>query len=239
MEDGIEIQNQPKRINYTYVGYNKEINVSLPNFLAKQFISNQLALPSGIFGRYLMGKLLNRTTSTHNALVLKQLDIQPTDRVLEVGFGGAALLERIVRQTSEGFVAGVELSEVMVANANVRLRTWAKTGRLEIHQGNIESLPFPDTHFDKACSVNTVYFWSDLAKCFAELLRVIKPGGKLILGFTDDKDITGAGLYKRGFLIYSIDDLKAALTAQEFIPGLLESGSDARGTFYSLTSERK
>ena len=213
--------------------------MSLPNFLAKQFISNQLARPSGFWGKYLMGKILNRTTSTHNALVLKQLNVQPTDRVLEIGFGGAALIESIVRQTTEGFVAGVELSEVMVTNANVRLSTWTKTGRLEIHQGNIESLPFPDNHFNKACSVNTVYFWSDLAKCFAELSRVIKPGGKLTLGFTSDKDIVGAGLDKRGFLIYSIDDLKKALTSQNFIPGLLESGSDARGTFYSLTAECK
>jgi ubiquinone/menaquinone biosynthesis C-methylase UbiE len=127
----------------------------------------------------------------------------------------------------------------MVANASVRLREWIKTDHLQIHKGNIESLPYPDAHFNKACSVNTIYFWSDLDKCFSELSRVIRPRGKLILGFTDDKDLVGAGLDKRGFLIYSIDDLKAAFTSQKFIPGSLESGSDARGTFYSLTAERK
>jgi SAM-dependent methyltransferase len=210
----------------------------LPQFLAKQFLSKQLARPSGFLGKYVMARLLNRTTSSHNALVLNQMAVQPTDRVLEIGFGGAVLLEKIVQKASEGFVAAIELSEEMVANGSERFQDLVKVGRLEIKQGTVESLPFPDAHFSKACTVNTVYFWSDLDTCFAEVFRVIRPGGQLVLGYTADKDVRGAGLEQCGFIPYSTDELKIALVAVGFKPGLLQSGSDKRGAFFVLTAQR-
>jgi arsenite methyltransferase len=207
-------------------------------FLAKHFLSKQLARPSGFLGKYIMGRLLNRTTSAHNALVLSQMDIQRTDRVLEIGFGGGALLEKIVQSASEGFVAGIELSEEMVMNSRERFRGLIQAGSLEIKQGTVESLPFPDGHFNNACTVNTVYFWSELDICFAELFRVIGPGGQLVLGYIADKDVRGAGLDQCGFIPYSTDELKVALAAQGFKPGLLQSGSDNRGKYYVFTAQR-
>ena len=212
--------------------------MKVPQFLAKQFLSKQLAHPSGFLGKYVMGRVLNRSTSAHNLLVLDQLTVQSTDRVLEIGFGGAALLAKIVEKAFEGFVAGVELSEAMVANAKVRFRAELTAGRLEIQQGRVESLPYPNAHFNKACTVNTVNFWPDLARCFAELSRVIRPGGQLILGYPADQAIRDAGLEQRGFLAYSTDELKTGLLAQGFVPGLLQSGSDVRGNFWVLTAER-
>ena len=121
------------------------------------------------------------------------------------------MLEKIVQSTPEGFVAGIEISEEMVVNSRERFQDLIRTGHLEIKQGTVESLPFPDAHFNKACTVNTIYFWSDLDKCFAELFRVIVPGGQLVIGYTADKDVRGAGLDQRGFIPYSTDELKAAL----------------------------
>jgi arsenite methyltransferase len=216
----------------------KVMVMKVPQFLAKQFLAKQLAHPSGFVGKHVMGRVLNRTTSAHNLLVLDQLAVQPTDRVLEVGFGGAALLEKIVEKAFEGFVAGVELSEAMVANAQLRFRAEITAGCLEIQQGRAESLPYPNAHFNKACTVNTVNFWPDLARCFGELSRVIQPGGQLILGYPSAQAVRDAGLDQRGFLAYSTDELKTGLVAQGFVPGRLLSGSDVRGAFAVLTAER-
>ncbi|MCX6168127.1 MAG: class I SAM-dependent methyltransferase [Ignavibacteriales bacterium] len=185
-----------------------------------------------------MGRLLNRTTSSHNALVFNQMAIQRSDRVLEIGFGGAALLKKIVQSASEGFVAGIELSEEMVANSRERFQDMIKSGRLEIKKGTVEALPFPDANFNKACTVNTIYFWSDLDRCFTELFRVIRPGGELVIGYTADKDVSGAGLDKCGFIPYSTEELKVALVARGFTPGLLQMGSDKRGNYFVLTAQR-
>ena len=206
--------------------------------LAKHFLAKQLARPRGLFGRYLMGRFLNRATLAHCTLVLDDLGVEATDRVLEVGFGGGALIERIAQRSPRGVVAGLELSEEMVAAAGARFRTLVAAGRLQVKRGSVDALPYPEGYFDKACSVNTVYFWPSLAAGLAELHRVLRPGGRLVLGFTSDKEMRGAGLHKEGFALYSQDDLSAALSHHGFRPGPVRTGSDMRGTFFSLAAER-
>ncbi len=203
-----------------------------------RFLARQLARPSGLLGRYVMGRFLNRTTADHNAMVLEDLAVEPKSRVLEVGFGGAALLENLCQKASRGFVAGLEVSEDMLAAARARLRRQIESGRLDVRQGSVDSLPYPDGDFDNGCSVNTTYFWPDLARGLAEFHRVIRPGGRLVLGFMSAEDISRAGLDRHGFSRHSPEELKSALVATHFRPGSLRSGTDARGTFYSLVAER-
>ena len=104
--------------------------------------------------------------------------------------------------------------------------------------GDIAALPFASATFDRVFTINTIYFWPDLALALAELARVIRPGGVLVLGFTSIDDVRSAGLDRLGFMPRSSDELAVALAAQGFRPGLLQSGSDRRGTFFALTAER-
>jgi len=67
--------------------------------------------------------------------------------------------------------------------------------------GEGERLPFEDARFDAAFAVNVVYFWPDpLAMC-REIARVLRPGGRLALGFLDAADLarhpmTQTGIYR-------------------------------------------
>jgi arsenite methyltransferase len=207
-------------------------------FLARQFLAKQLSRPSGWFGRYIMVHFLNRINTDHNVMVLNALELSSTDRILEVGFGGAALMEKMMQQAGDGLVAGIDISAEMLAAARVRFQSVLSTGRLDLRQGGVEALPYPDASFDKACSVNTVYFWPGLADGLKEFFRVLRPGGLLVLGFVSAEHIRSAGLDQRGFKAYSIEELSVTLTAQGFRPGKLQSGSDKRGTFYVLDAER-
>ena len=56
-----------------------------------RFISQQLSLPTGLFAR-LMGRLMNRGNAKMNAFAVRQLELNPLDRVIEVGFGGGVTL---------------------------------------------------------------------------------------------------------------------------------------------------
>ena len=53
---------------------------------------------------------------------------------------------------------------------------------MEIIEGNVKSLPFEDNTFDIVTAFETVYFWPDIEKCFAEVKRVLKPGGIFLIG---------------------------------------------------------
>ena len=203
-----------------------------------RFLAAQLARPTGSFGRYVMSPFLNRMNAAHHNMVLEDLAIAPTSQVLEIGFGGAALLERLCRAASAGRVAGLEISEEMVQMARGRLRHWVDADVLELSVGSVESLPYPDQTFDRACTVHTTYFWPDLGKGLAELQRVMRPGGRLVLGFLSASDIARAGLDRHGFSLHSLEELKEALAAARFKPGLPRSRSDLRGTLYSLVAER-
>jgi ubiquinone/menaquinone biosynthesis C-methylase UbiE len=58
-----------------------------------------------------------------------------------------------------------------------------RTQHIEIVTAGATSLPFADAAFDKAPCVHVLYFWNDLEPAFAEIARVLKPGGKLALLF--------------------------------------------------------
>src|SRR5712692_8371650 len=54
-------------------------------------------------------------------------------------------------------------------------------GRVEIRHGSVSSLPFSDHMFDLVTAVETHMYWPDLVADMQEVLRVLKPGGKLII----------------------------------------------------------
>ena len=207
--------------------------MAMPKFMARQ-----LARPSGWFGRHVMGRFLNRKTAAHNDMVRRELGVAPSDRVLEIGFGGAALLEQLGTEARDGTAVGVEVSDEMLASGNKRLRKLVATGRVVLKQASAEALPFADEEFDKACTVNTTYFWPDLHAGLSEVRRVLRPGGRLVVGFMAPEEIIREGLHRHGFSLHSPEELALALRAASFTVGELRSGSDSRGTFYVLTAVR-
>ena len=52
---------------------------------------------------------------------------------------------------------------------------------MEIKQASVSQLPFPQEKFNLVTAVETQYYWPDLVKDMQEILRVLKPGGRLIV----------------------------------------------------------
>lgn len=139
-----------------------------------RFIARQLSCPSGLPGR-IVGRLMNRRNARMNAFAVTQLELQPADRVLEIGFGGGVTLPTLIAVA--GSVTGLDRSRDAVKLANARFSTAVKAGRAQFRVGVVESLPFESGHFTKVCTVNTVYFWKSLDQPFAEIFRVLAPEG--------------------------------------------------------------
>lgn len=148
--------------------------------MAPRFLARQLSHPTGIAG-WLVRLGMNRGNAGLNAFAIDQMELQPQDDVIEIGFGGGPNISRFLAHAAS--FTGVDRSADAVRAAQRRFATACRSGRAHFALGMVEALPFEDSRFDKAVSVHTVYFWSDLDPGFNELYRVLRPGGLLVLGF--------------------------------------------------------
>lgn len=140
----------------------------------------QLAKPTGPDGVRILGHL-NRVNAGINDATFHHLRPETGDKILETGFGGGALLERIVSSAPGILGIGVDISKLAVSEATQRLKVQVNNGTLRFHTTEPGRLPFDDGFFNKVCCVNVIYFWSDPIGELAEIHRVTKPGGLIAL----------------------------------------------------------
>lgn len=152
-----------------------------------EFIARQAACPSGLVGR-LLGRIMAVETADANRTAVELLDLRPTDRVLEVGFGHGATVARLASAVREGQVAGVDVSEAMLRLASGRNRADIARGLVELRLASAEDLPYPDGCFDKALCVHTLYFWREPDRAMAEIRRVLTGPGRLVLAWRHDRE---------------------------------------------------
>jgi arsenite methyltransferase len=204
-----------------------------------RFFARQYANPSGLFGRFITGFLLNRANAQSNQLVFSALDIAEDSRVLEIGFGGGDLLFKIVEAIGSGSVYGVDPSAAMLKMAEHKKRQCRNPLALQLQASRAESLPFDDAQFDRVCSVNTVYFWPDLGKCFSEMERISRVGGIVVIGLGSADRLQQAGYSDQGFILYSVDAVRQALLACHFKAiDEIEVKRSKRGSFHILKYQK-
>jgi ubiquinone/menaquinone biosynthesis C-methylase UbiE len=180
-----------------------------------KFFSGQLRKPSGWFGRLVMARFFNRYNQRIIELAIRALDIHADDRVLDIGFGGGVSLG-IIAKTSAGKVYGVDLSEDMVRVARKRFDRLIRLGRLDVKAGDIAQLPYGNESFDKVCTINTLYFWSDPVRMLAEIRRVLRPGGRLVIAFRSRQKMKAMQMFLHGFTLYSLEEVRDLLLRARF-----------------------
>ncbi|MFC3077936.1 class I SAM-dependent methyltransferase [Phenylobacterium terrae] len=181
--------------------------------MAPRFVARQLSRPTGLGGR-IIRSLMNRGNASLNSYAVEQLRLSADDRVLEIGFGGGVALPRPIREAA--YVCGVDASPDVVKAATTRFANDVSAGRAEFRVGMVESLPSPDAAFDKALSVNTVYFWKSLESGAREIGRVLKPGGRVVLGFVPKARMDRMNMPADIFTPRKPDDVAAALADAGF-----------------------
>lgn len=116
-----------------------------------------------------------------NRWVVSLLDVQPTDHVLEIGFGPGLAVAELVR-AGAAHVYGVDHSEVMLRQASRRNAAAIRAGRVTLVNAGVDQLPPAlDGPFDAILTVNTFGFWPAPGQRLAELRRRLAPGGRLAI----------------------------------------------------------
>ena len=186
-------------------------------------VSRQLSQPSGAGGR-VVARLMNRGNRGLNDEAIARLDVQPGSRVLDLGFGGGLTFAPLWERGAT--VVGIDRAEDMVAAARTRFAGEIAAGRLELHGGDVGRLPLADGAVDRVLTVNTVYFWPDLGAAFAEVRRVLAPGGRLVVAIRDMKVMQR--LDATVFTLRSPDELAAALRDAGFTTADVETPPGGR-----------
>ncbi len=176
-------------------------------------IADQLGNPHGVLGRG-VAFVLNRGNRRAIAAAVEAAEPGPGTTVADIGFGGGVgltlLLDRIA---PGGVVHGVEPSPDMRSRARSVFAHELASGRLVLDDGSLTALPFEDAALDAAITVNTIYFLDDLPAACAELARVLKPGGAVVVGIGDPEAMAKMPFTPYGFTLRPVDDVVAALTA--------------------------
>ena len=141
---------------------------------------SQSGKPRGRFGRFLV-RGMNFGHSGLTRWGLTKVEIRENATVLDIGCGGGRALERLASLASLGKVVGIDYSEDSVAVARKRNQRLIATGRVEVLHGSVSSMPFQDATFDCVSAVETYYFWPDIAADLAEVRRVMKPSGQMVI----------------------------------------------------------
>jgi len=141
---------------------------------------NQCQKPAGLLGRFILWNMNSRHSKVTD-WGLSHISIGTHDSILDVGCGGGRTVSKLAAIATEGKVCGLDYSKESVAVASRINREWIKMGRVEIREGTVSQLPFPDAMFDLVTAVETHFWWPDLPAGMREVLRALKPGGTLII----------------------------------------------------------
>ena len=141
---------------------------------------SQCQKPTGWLGRLILWNMNSR----HSKLTdwgLSKILIRKQDIVLDVGCGGGRTVSKLATIATEGKVCGLDYSTASVAVAKGTNRQCIEMGRVEIREGSVSQLPFTADMFDLVTAVESHFWWPDLPGDMREVLRVLKPGGMLII----------------------------------------------------------
>jgi ubiquinone/menaquinone biosynthesis C-methylase UbiE len=130
------------------------------------------------YRRWRASRLGRITDMLEQQLILELVDSPAGLRILDVGCGDAALAVTLAERGAT--VTGVDTDPRMLAAA--RARAEAKGVAPKFLQGDIRALPFADSSFDMLVAVTVLCFMDDAAPAVREMGRVLRPGGRLVIG---------------------------------------------------------
>jgi arsenite methyltransferase len=174
-------------------------------------VAGQLGRPHGLVGRA-VAIMLNRGNRRSVAAAVEASQVAVGDGAADIGFGGGVGISLLLARVGEaGMVHGVEVADDMLNRARSRFATDVQAGRLRLAHGSLTALPVEDSSLDAVITVNTVYFVDDLDTACTELARVLRPGGRAVVGIGDPDAMARMPFTSYGFTLRPVEDVIAAL----------------------------
>lgn len=162
-----------------------------------------------ILGLYLHATLRGKFVVWADAL--KKLELRGDERILDMGCGRGAVLLLAAQHLTTGRAVGVDLwrSVDQSGNSTEATRRNAElegvSDRVDLHTANMTALPFEDGSFDVVLSsyaIHNIGGTAGRAKAVSEAVRVLRPGGRLLIA-----DVRGTRLYEATLRTLGMQDV--------------------------------
>ncbi|MEO1083006.1 MAG: CocE/NonD family hydrolase, partial [Acidobacteriota bacterium] len=144
------------------------------------YLSEQFGQPKGLFGRAVGLVLLNMNREI-NRWTVDQIDVQPDDRTLEIGFGPGYALREVSQHIRGGLATGIDHSDLMYETANRRNAAAIREGRVKLIHSPFDDVDIEEGSIDKVYAVNSIQIWPKPVESMKKLRKVLKPGGLIAL----------------------------------------------------------
>jgi SAM-dependent methyltransferase len=140
----------------------------------------QVRKPSRWGGRFFLW-IMNMSHSGLTDWGLTHVRIDNDFTILDVGCGGGRTIQKLALLAKEGKVYGIDYAKGSVDASRGKNAQLIEEGRAEIQEASVSQLPSPANKFDLVTAVETQYYWPDVVNDMQEILRVLKPGGTLLV----------------------------------------------------------
>lgn len=205
--------------------------------LIRSFFNNTRK-PTGLRGRL----MLSRMNAEHAAVAdwgMAQLPEMSPRSIADLGCGGGRNAVELLRRYPDASLTAIDYSPESVGRTVRVNAAEVAAGRCRTLQADVSDLPLPADAFDLATAFETVYFWPGPTRSLREVLRVLKPGGTLLVvneaDGTDPRDARWTRVID-GLSIYTEQQLAEFLREAGFVS--VRSGRDERRHWLCLLAEK-
>ncbi len=181
----------------------------------KRGLAAQLRKPSGEIGLQ-VAEFMNKGNELLNRNTINQLDLKAGNTVLEIGMGNGKFIPELMAKASNLSYVGCDFSSLMVEEASANNKDLVENGQAQFYCTNANDLPLSADSIDAIFTVNTLYFWDDQTAILKEFTRVLKTGGKLVIGIRPKELMQHYAFVQYGFDMYHPDEVIDLLESNGF-----------------------
>ena len=183
--------------------------------MLQNFIAGQFKKPTGWFGNYSSRIMIRGNHDKYNTLI-KDMDIQPDNKILEIGYGPGIGIQMIWHLCTSCIIHGIDFSRLMFKKASKYNKLAIGQSKVHLQFGDYLETNFTQNQYDKIFCLNVIYFWDELSKPLQKTHSLLKTDGGFYIYMASAHFLNEKKAPDNVFNKYSIEQVVAALNSAGF-----------------------
>lgn len=178
--------------------------------MIKKLIASQFKKPGGLFGNFYSNLMAKGNRRNYDEL-MNELNIQPNDKILEIGYGPGIGIRLIIEKCNSCLIHGIDFSELMFRKASELNRQSILDKKVKLFLGDFLSFSIESNYYDKVFCLNVIYFWDKLHTPFQKIKSALNNNGIFCFYMAHKDYLIKTRFPDSIFNKYSIEEVVSAL----------------------------